>query len=70
MKSPNHRSAPELSPDERLSALARILAQGFLRIVPTRLERLRAAADKNTNSFLKGTYSLEAGAQQSVHAQR
>ena len=57
-----------LRPEERLSAVAAILACGFLRLQPTRLQRLRSAAEKSATPAESDSYSLDGERIESVHA--
>ena len=57
-----------LRPEERLSAVAAILARGFLRLQPTRLGRLRSAAEKSAIPAESDAYSLDGECIESVHA--
>ncbi len=54
----------EMLPERRLSAVAAILAQGFLRLQPTRLQRIRAAAEGSQPA----SYHLDEEEDKSVYA--
>lgn len=66
----DERQLAELKPEERLSAVASLLARGFLRLEPSRMQRLRAAALGPASSSDSASYSLAGGQKQSVHADR
>ena len=54
----------EMLPEQRLSAVAAILACGFLRLQPTRLQRIRAAAEASQSA----PYHLDEETDKSVYA--
>jgi hypothetical protein len=61
--------SPEtLSAQERLEAVARLLAGAFLRLQPGPLARLRSAAEISTNKSKSMPYRLDTAGDQSVHA--
>lgn len=54
----------EMLPEQRLSAVAAILACGFMRLRPTRLQRIRAAAEGSQSA----SYLLDEERDKSVYA--
>lgn len=58
----------DLAQNERLEAIAALLGHGFLRLQPSRLERLRSATTCAEDSALCPSISLDKEAVKSVHA--
>lgn len=61
-------SPENLTPEDRLEAIAGLLAEGFLRLQPTRLGRLRSAVNSAANRTESTPYGLDREGHKSVYA--
>jgi hypothetical protein len=61
-------SPENLTPEERFTAIAGLLADGFLRLQPTRLGRLRSTVDSSANRTESTSYHLDGAEDKSVYA--
>lgn len=61
-------SLENLTPEDRMKAIAGLLADGFLRIQPTRIGRLRSAVNSAANSSELSHYGLDREGDKSVYA--
>jgi len=64
----DHRCSAEFSPEERFQAIAGLLADGFLRLQPTRLGSLRRAVESSENRTESTSYHLDGVEDKSVYA--